>query len=423
MEWFKEDWLKEDHKALGVYLALLIARFTFPLSYQESVLRDRYYAGERKDIANTVYLFYRGKELKEAMETIDEFIAEFIKNTPSNFGKRKRILEELEEKYYDRFKDVYQKLVKKSVLADMDIQKLQNFLWNLKAKLYKISDFTPSGSIWIYYYSDDNKSLIKRYENLNNDEIDLLINKIRESHISVPLGMTDIFPAPILEDVFIESLGGLEEKLRKEEVAKMRSQEKLNRITIEFNRMPLETTIRVGEKLEECVINVFRYLGFNASKAKVKGRSGVEHEIDVLAQKDLEGLTFKIGVECKNWKNTVGKDIVERYIIRWLDCGLNMYIIIAKSFTEDAKRMAKAWGLMPIALGEQAKEDNLEEITKILLRKFSGLVIGIAKQPLIDSILGRINEIENELNQLGERLNDLRSGLNELSNEVKKLLM
>jgi len=72
-----------------------------------------------------------------------------------------------------------------------------------------------------------------------------------------------------------------------------------------------------------------------------------------------------------------------------------MYIIIAKKFTENAKKLAEAWGIMPIELGEQAREDNLGEITRILLRKFSGLVIGIAKQPLINSILTRINEMNN----------------------------
>ena len=114
--------------------------------------------------------------------------------------------------------------------------------------------------------------------------------------------------------------------------------------------MPERTTIEIGKSLEECIVNVFSKLGFEASKEKVRGRSGVKHEIDVLARKDLEGLTFKAGVECKNWKNTVGKDVVERYITRWLDCGLNMYIVVARAFTEDAKRMAKAWGLMPIEL-------------------------------------------------------------------------
>lgn len=174
--------------------------------------------------------------------------------------------------------------------------------------------------------------------------------------------------------------------------------------------------LEIGEDLEECVTNVFRCLGFEASKEKIIGRSGVEHEIDILAQKDLEGLTFKIGIECKNWEGKVGKKEVEGYVSRWLDTGLNMYVIIAKDFTEDAERFAKAWGVMTIKLGEKARKDNLEEITYMLLRKFSGLIIGIAKQPLINSILKSISEMSNELENLKKRLNML-------ANEVRKILI
>ncbi len=91
-----------------------------------------------------------------------------------------------------------------------------------------------------------------------------------------------------------------------------------------------------------------------------------------------------------------------------------MYIVIAKAFTDDAKKMAKAYGLIPITLGEQAREDNLDEITKTLFRKFSGLVIGIAKQPLVDSILQRIDEMERELNSFRIRLNELARDVKEL---------
>ena len=63
MDWFKEEWLKEDHKALGVYLALLYARFEFPLSYTTPEFRNRYYKERREQIAKTVYSFYKGKEL------------------------------------------------------------------------------------------------------------------------------------------------------------------------------------------------------------------------------------------------------------------------------------------------------------------------------------------------------------------------
>ncbi len=81
-----------------------------------------------------------------------------------------------------------------------------------------------------------------------------------------------------------------------------------------------------------------------------------------------------------------------------------MYIVIAKAFTDDAKKMAKTYGLIPI------REDK----TKTLFRKFSGLVIGIAKQPLVDSILQRIDEMERELNSFRIRLNELARDVKEL---------
>ena len=76
------------------------------------------------------------------MEIVDEFIEKFIENTPSNIEQRRKVLEELEEKYYNRFKDVYQNIIKMDILKTIDVQKLQNFLWNLKARLYKIYEST-----------------------------------------------------------------------------------------------------------------------------------------------------------------------------------------------------------------------------------------------------------------------------------------
>ena len=265
------------------------------------------------------------------------------------------------------------------------LDKVLKILLSLKNKLLPIKDSTKNGSIYIM---DIHRSEFERL-GFNKQEVIYLFQQLVRARICFPIWFSDydkvfdyndllysfIFPAPVLEDEFIESLKG--EKIEKREEAKLLTE-------------TVKPTVEIGKTLEETVSNVFKKLGFEASKMKIRGRSGVEHEIDVLARKDLGDIVFKIGVECKNWKNK--------------DCGLNMYIVIAKAFTDDAKKMAKAYGLIPI------REDK----TRTLFRKFSGLVIGIAKQPLVDSILQRIDEMERELNSFRIRLNELARDVKEL---------
>uniref|UniRef100_A0A7C3YF57 Restriction endonuclease type IV Mrr domain-containing protein n=1 Tax=Geoglobus ahangari TaxID=113653 RepID=A0A7C3YF57_9EURY len=104
----------------------------------------------------------------------------------------------------------------------------------------------------------------------------------------------------------------------------------------------LQSPAEIGRALEDAVRTVFESMGFNAFvRHRLKGKSGAEREIDVYAEKQIGTDVFRIGVECKNWKQSVDRSTLDRYLASWLDCGFNMFIVIAKDFSEEAKKFAK----------------------------------------------------------------------------------
>lgn len=68
-----------------------------------------------------------------------------------------------------------------------------------------------------------------------------------------------------------------------------------------------------------------------ACNARVPGRSGAVHEIDVLAEKDDGLTTFRVAVECKQWARPVEKEAVAKLAFVLEDTGLNKGIIVCPS--------------------------------------------------------------------------------------------
>lgn len=116
MDWFKEEWLQEDHKALGVYLALLRARFRYTLYYKS---KDEALQGfDFNKLREQLSVRLRGKELIEAFNTAKEFIELLYEHEKDALkaDRRAEILDELEGKYYEKFKEVYIKYVDKDLI-------------------------------------------------------------------------------------------------------------------------------------------------------------------------------------------------------------------------------------------------------------------------------------------------------------------
>jgi hypothetical protein len=82
--------------------------------------------------------------------------------------------------------------------------------------------------------------------------------------------------------------------------------------------------------LEEHVGRHFAAHGYVVHRnARLHGRSGGRHEVDVLAEKSDALTTFRVAVECKAWESPIEKDAVSKLSYVLTDLGLNKGIIVA----------------------------------------------------------------------------------------------
>lgn len=89
---------------------------------------------------------------------------------------------------------------------------------------------------------------------------------------------------------------------------------------------------------------------------KRQGTSGVEHQIDVLAEQSDGQLT---AIECKYWKKKVNKDTVMKLSSIIEDLSIEKGIIVSKEgFTKDALNFAQHKNIELIQLREAGKEDR-----------------------------------------------------------------
>lgn len=93
-------------------------------------------------------------------------------------------------------------------------------------------------------------------------------------------------------------------------------------------------------------------------KFKVKGISGVQHQIDVLTEQ-LDGERHLLtAIECKYWKKKVNKDIVMKLSEIMLDSDIARGIIVCKKgFTKDTVAYAEHKGIKLVELREAGEND------------------------------------------------------------------
>lgn len=91
---------------------------------------------------------------------------------------------------------------------------------------------------------------------------------------------------------------------------------------------------------------------------KVKGRSGVEHQVDVLTSHSDGIHIYKTMIECKYWEQHINKDIVMKVAEVVDDAGLNKGIIVSKyGFTPDAISYARFKNIGLVELRKPTDED------------------------------------------------------------------
>jgi hypothetical protein len=93
---------------------------------------------------------------------------------------------------------------------------------------------------------------------------------------------------------------------------------------------------------------------------KITGKSGVNHQIDVITSHSEGSHTYETAIECKYWKKKVSKDIViVMKLVQILeDTGINKGIIVSKSgFTRDGIQYAKHTNIEIVHLREYEEKD------------------------------------------------------------------
>lgn len=120
------------------------------------------------------------------------------------------------------------------------------------------------------------------------------------------------------------------------------------------------------EKYEEVVKDIYKALGEKTGvtiecygrNCKCKGKSDVEHQIDVITSHS-DGLhTYRTAIECKYWDKKINKDIVMKVQQIVSDCNFHKGVVVSrKGATPDGKKFAKQANIELVELRKPLDED------------------------------------------------------------------
>ncbi|WP_197338127.1 restriction endonuclease [Ralstonia solanacearum] len=83
-----------------------------------------------------------------------------------------------------------------------------------------------------------------------------------------------------------------------------------------------------------------------ARDVTIRGRNGLEHQIDVYYEFELTGLRHRVAIECKNMQRPVDKDRVLAFSAKISDCpGVRGCMIAANGYQSGAKKFADDNGI------------------------------------------------------------------------------
>ncbi|MBS1733429.1 MAG: restriction endonuclease [Bacteroidetes bacterium] len=92
---------------------------------------------------------------------------------------------------------------------------------------------------------------------------------------------------------------------------------------------------------------------------KLIGKSGVQHQIDVLTSHSDGIHSYRTAIECKYWNEKIDKDIIMKVSEVIEDAGIENGIIVAKSgFTQDGVNYAKHKNIRLVELKETDNKDQ-----------------------------------------------------------------
>ena len=130
------------------------------------------------------------------------------------------------------------------------------------------------------------------------------------------------------------------------------------------------------ESYEDMVRYIYEQLGrldsvkilCSGSDCKVMGKSGVNHQIDVLTSHRAGPHSYKTAIECKYWKDKVQKDTITKLSEILEDAKIEKGILVSKSgFTQDAVKFAEYKNISLVELREPTDADWKGRVRDIVI--------------------------------------------------------
>jgi len=200
-ERFGEEWIDNDAKALGVYVALLILQFRVRYRTDIPVLCREEGLMESRLKPYLALFLNDEEELREAVDTGKGFLKALVART--TLEEYEETLDSIERDFYERFREVYLRHMNREEMAVKIADSyaapfIKTFLSDVASNRFSRGKITTAGSsILLTPFGD----LIDFY-GLSEEDVRKFLEILRESGIM----FLDIVPAPVLEQDFIESL-------------------------------------------------------------------------------------------------------------------------------------------------------------------------------------------------------------------------
>ena len=130
------------------------------------------------------------------------------------------------------------------------------------------------------------------------------------------------------------------------------------------------------ESYEDMVKYIYEQLGkldgvkilCSGSDCKVMGKSGVNHQIDVLTSHSAGPHSYKTAIECKYWKVKVQKDTITKLSEILEDAKIEKGVVVSKSgFTQDAVKFAEYKNINLAELREPTDDDWKGRVRDIVI--------------------------------------------------------
>jgi Restriction endonuclease len=139
---------------------------------------------------------------------------------------------------------------------------------------------------------------------------------------------------------------------------------------------------------------------------KRKGKSGDEHQIDVLTSHTDGAHKYHTVIECKHWNKKIQKGVINKVAYIRDDCNYEKAIVVSnKGFTESASKVAKDQNVHLVELTEHNVFIAHETLTKVYMHA--------------EISETKLNSIEFSLNRIEKKYSNIIPPLNQNWGEYK----